>query len=53
MTLTPITDAAQAILTRLDTAYAGIDPTDKTAVTALWERLLSDDTEAQESEDAA
>ena len=49
----PITDAAQAILTRLDTAYAGIDPTDKTAVTEFWERLLSDDTETQESEEAA
>jgi hypothetical protein len=32
----PITDAAQAILTRLDAMYAGIDSDDKAAITAIW-----------------
>jgi hypothetical protein len=44
----PITDAAQAILTRLDAMYAGIDTDDKAAITAIWIDLLTDTDDEQE-----
>jgi hypothetical protein len=44
----PISDAAQAILTRLDAMYAGIEPDDKAAVTAIWIELLTDTDDEQE-----
>jgi hypothetical protein len=46
----PIERPAQAILTRLDDAYAGIEPDDKAAVTAIWIDLLTDTDDEQEAE---
>jgi hypothetical protein len=43
-----ITDAAQAILTRLDDAYVGIDTDDIDAAKAIWKRLLDADTDDEQ-----
>jgi hypothetical protein len=45
----PIERRAQAILTRLDAMYAGIDSDDKAAITAIWIELLTETDDEQEA----